>query len=161
MRRNSVVMSVNLNPLSTPKAIRPYRWLSYYRVLLLSLLALYIFSNLPGSPSVAASDAAQTYPAGALDPTFGAAGKSLITFGSLSSNSVKALALQPDGKLIIGGTTNAGAVANDSGVGDFALLRLNADGSIDQTFGTGGRVVTNISDGDSLFAVALQADGKI
>lgn len=41
-------------------------------------------------------------------------------------------------------------------------MRLNADGSIDNSFGTAGAVSTDISGrGDSASAVALQSDGKI
>jgi uncharacterized delta-60 repeat protein len=44
----------------------------------------------------------------------------------------------------------------------FALARFNADGSLDQTFGTGGKVVTSFSEaGDDALEMAVQADGKI
>jgi uncharacterized delta-60 repeat protein len=45
---------------------------------------------------------------------------------------------------------------------DFALVRYNANGSLDTDFGTGGKVTTDIgSDDDSANSVAIQADGKI
>ena len=46
---------------------------------------------------------------------------------------------------------------------DFALARYNPDGSLDDSFGTGGRVLTDFgsSADDEARAVALQSDGKI
>jgi uncharacterized delta-60 repeat protein len=45
---------------------------------------------------------------------------------------------------------------------EFAVARCHADGSLDTSFGTGGKAVTPMSAGaDSLYAVAIQADGKI
>ncbi|MFN7629517.1 MAG: hypothetical protein ACK5PZ_22045, partial [Pirellula sp.] len=71
------------------------------------------------------------------------------------------IAIQSDGKILVGGHGNAG-----SGTG-FFLMRLNANGSLDTTFSPGGTdgdgllvsyVATNPEFGSSL---ALQADGKI
>src|SRR5207247_2165686 len=53
-------------------------------------------------------------------------------------------------------------VAKTSRSADFALARYNADGSLDATFGTGGKVTTDFAgDDDQAFAVVLQSDGKI
>jgi uncharacterized delta-60 repeat protein len=63
-----------------------------------------------------------------------------------------AVVIQPDGKIVV-----AGGCA-----GDFALARYNPDGSLDASFGNGGRVITDFVGGaDRAQAVALQADGKI
>ncbi len=71
-----------------------------------------------------------------------------------------ALALQADGKIIVGGTVSG------SGGGDFGLLRFNADGSPDTAFGTNGLVKTDIVFGananeNRLRDIAVQSDGKI
>lgn len=59
--------------------------------------------------------------------------------------------MQPDGKIVIAGGDG----------GDFALLRLNANGSFDNSFGSGGKVTTPIgTQRDEAHAVALQSDGK-
>jgi uncharacterized delta-60 repeat protein len=65
--------------------------------------------------------------------------------------------VQADGKIVVGGyTTGAG---NNR---DFLLVRYLPDGTLDATFGTGGKVVTAIGDDtDQVHALALQADGKI
>jgi uncharacterized delta-60 repeat protein len=92
-----------------------------------------------------------------LDPTFDGDGKVTTPFGNFTTDESLAVAVQSDGKIIAAGYTAVGP-AND----DFALARYNADGSLDTTFGTGGKVVTAFGSGrDSARGVALQADGKI
>jgi uncharacterized delta-60 repeat protein len=68
------------------------------------------------------------------------------------------VALQPDGRIVA-----AGVEGDDSGLGrDFALARYNADGSLDATFGSGGRVTTDFAgDVDDAQGVVLQPDGRI
>lgn len=92
---------------------------------------------------------------GTLDLTFGNAGGVRSGFGPGSDAGAFALVLQPDGKLVAAGEVGR------AGVYDFALLRYNADGSLDRTFGTGGKVETDIGGDDHLAAVGLQPDGKI
>ena len=84
---------------------------------------------------------------GALDPTFGIGGVVTTDFGG--NDYAFALALQPDGKIVTGGTTTTG----------FALARYNGNGSLDASFGQGGKVTTAASNGAT--AVVLQPDGKI
>src|SRR6266542_4685736 len=75
---------------------------------------------------------------GALDPTFGNGGKVTTDFGSNSDNAL-AIARQSDGKLVVAGVAGGDEVSQ----GDFALARYNDDGSLDSTFGIGGRVKTD------------------
>lgn len=66
-----------------------------------------------------------------------------------------AIALQPDGKIVAAG--NVGWYP-----GDFALMRLDAAGHLDQSFGNGGLVTATLTNSaDTFFAVAIQSDGKI
>jgi len=106
---------------------------------------------------------------GTLDATFGAAGQVVTDFGpafvgSDPSNCALpiadlhgadvafALALQTDGKLVAAGVST----------GDFALARYNADGSLDTTFGTCGRVITDFAGDDAAAsALVVQPDGKL
>ncbi|MBI4654843.1 MAG: hypothetical protein HY752_07620 [Nitrospirae bacterium] len=44
---------------------------------------------------------------------------------------------------------------------DFALARYNTDGSLDTSFGTGGKVTTAILNGNRASALGIQSDGKI
>jgi uncharacterized delta-60 repeat protein len=94
---------------------------------------------------------------GALDPTFGTGGKVTIDFGAGTQSFVSAVHLQPDAKIVLTGTVH-GAAGND-----FAVARLNANGTLDPTFGAGGTVVTDLgaSTNDIALGGALQSDGKI
>src|SRR5947208_1897850 len=95
---------------------------------------------------------------GDLDPTFGTDGKVLTDFAR-STDIANALAIQADGKLVVVGTTY---INNDYTGEDFAVARYNPNGSLDLTFGVGGKVQTDFP---GLAAVAsslvIQPDGKI
>jgi uncharacterized delta-60 repeat protein len=93
---------------------------------------------------------------GAIDPTFGNAGKVLTKIGNGTAEA-NAIALQADGKILVAGSVNEAPKGKS-----FALARYNADGSLDAGFGTGGIVVTSFgSQSDEAFAIAVQVDGKI
>ncbi|HEY6206829.1 MAG TPA: delta-60 repeat domain-containing protein [Chthoniobacterales bacterium] len=105
-----------------------------------------------------ASTGAAEAAAGRLDPAFGTRGKVTTDF-SQTSDLANAVALQADGKIIVVGQTYAN---NDYSNEDFAVVRYNANGTLDNTFGVNGRVTTDFP---GLAAVAssvvVQADGKI
>lgn len=91
---------------------------------------------------------------GALDSGFDGDGKVLTSIGLLSVS--YGVALQDDGKIVVVGTATPG------GSFQFAVVRYNADGSLDTSFDGDGIVLTDISaDHDQARAVAIQADGKI
>ena len=93
---------------------------------------------------------------GDLDSTFGSGGK-VITDFSGRSNGVNAMALQSDGKIVV-----AGDALSAQGPPDFAAARYNVDGSLDTSFGSGGRVTTDFAGrSDTGSAIAVQPDGKI
>lgn len=97
---------------------------------------------------------ARYLPNGTLDPTFGAGGKVTTGFGTSDEVSY-GLAVQPDGKIVVGGYAAGGSI-------DFALARYLPNGNLDPTFDGDGRVITQIGpDTDILHALALQPDGKI
>ena len=94
---------------------------------------------------------------GSLDSTFGSGGKVLASFDAGGNYSVMAsdVSIQNDGKIVVVGTRFGGP-------SDFAAVRLTASGSLDNTFGSGGKVVVDLNGGDDdCEAVALQPDGKI
>ncbi len=96
-------------------------------------------------------------PNGSLDPDFGMNGIVRYDFGTVADVGVD-LVLQPDGKILVGGYVNNVNITYD----DYAMLRLNPDGSPDNSFGSGGFVVTDIEQKwDNVYAMALQDDGKI
>ena len=92
---------------------------------------------------------------GSLDTGFGLGGKVTTSIG-LSNDEGKALVLQSDGKIVVAGESKIGTYL------DFAVVRFNTNGSLDTSFGTGGKVTTSIGSSDDRGnAVALQSDGKI
>jgi uncharacterized delta-60 repeat protein len=94
-------------------------------------------------------------PRGRLDVTFGRGGKVVTDFGARSSAEAEAVAIQPDGKIVVAGDATRTRT-------DFALARYNADGTLDRSFGTGGRVVSKVGDGFSYAAaIVVQPDGKL
>jgi uncharacterized delta-60 repeat protein len=95
---------------------------------------------------------------GSLDTTFGNAGQVSTNFEG-KSEWIKSVAVQPDGKIIVGGYLTQ----NDTYLNtDFILIRYNSDGSLDNSFGNGGRVLTAMSDGqDAITSILIQPDGKI
>jgi uncharacterized delta-60 repeat protein len=96
--------------------------------------------------------------AGDLDTTFGSAGMNLTDFSS-TSDFGSAVAVQGDGKTVVGGYSG-----NDAGLNDevtFSLARYHTDGSLDTSFGTGGKVVTDFGGIALLHSIVVQADGKI
>jgi uncharacterized delta-60 repeat protein len=102
-------------------------------------------------------------PDGATDISFGVGGEMTTDFHQESWDDARALALQPDGSIVLGGSTNSG---NRPGVlfgaDQLSLARYTPEGTLDRTFGDGGTVVI---DGGSMVeairALALRPDGKI
>ena len=91
---------------------------------------------------------------GSLDTSFGSAG-SVIT---QSIQNPKAMALQVDGKIIAVG--NAPHTESPFGT-NFAIARLNADGTLDTSFDGDGIAVTRFDFASQINSVALQPYGKI
>lgn len=103
-------------------------------------------------------------PDGSLDPSLDGDGKATTDIGANSYDDATSVAIQPDGTLIVAGWTASGA--NTSfGISDndFAVVRYKSNGSLDTSFGKGGKVVTNFGtdSSEAIAAVAIQADGKI
>ena len=95
--------------------------------------------------------------AGQLDPAFANHGIFTTNF-SACCGAVTAVALQSNGKILVGGQLRPSSTAALVG----AILRLNPDGTVDHTFGNGGMVTTTIgSTGASVGGLAIQTDGKI
>ena len=88
---------------------------------------------------------------GTLDATFGSGGLVSVDFDQFVA------ALQSDGKIVTAGSfTDV-----DPFQRGFALARFLPDGSLDTTFGTAGRVDTDVGDEGAISALMLQPDGKI
>ena len=93
---------------------------------------------------------------GTLDAAFDGDGKALVSVGDAIAEA-NAVALQPDGRIVVAGDAGGGFADYD-----FALVRLNPNGSPDPGFGGDGAVVTDLTGGDEFGgSLAVQADGKI
>jgi uncharacterized delta-60 repeat protein len=109
-------------------------------------------------------------PDGSLDTTFNATasptgfngnGRLSFTFGAPTFGGVEraaGMALQPDGRIVVVGPTDAGGGA---GPNNFAIARINPNGTLDLTFNGTGKQTTDLGGDDQATGVAIQADGKI
>ena len=109
------------------------------RVGLMAALALAVLTLSSGSAYAAAGD---------LDPTFDGDGKRVLPFAGIPSEAL----VQPDGKIVLAGFDE---------LHEFAVWRLNPDGSLDRSFDGDGTVAISFGAQDSINAAALQPDGKI
>jgi uncharacterized delta-60 repeat protein len=93
-------------------------------------------------------------PDGRLDPAFGTGGFTIVDAGSFEE--ARALALQPDGKIVVAGETTCTTSRC------FTVLRLNPDGSLDGGFGAGGIVRQEFRlEASWAHAAAIDPDGRI
>lgn len=93
---------------------------------------------------------------GTIDTSFGTAGIATARLISSGEDAAAAMAVQPDGKLILAGAS----IGKDGTLA--ALARYSADGSLDKSFGDGGRVRVALAPGaESIRSIAVLADGKI
>jgi uncharacterized delta-60 repeat protein len=91
---------------------------------------------------------------GSLDNDFGIDGIVITGLGGLY-DLPRSVAIQTDGKIVVAGSSGG---FTDSSI---ALVRYNTDGSLDDSFGTNGKVTTAINTGSGGTSVAIQPDGRI
>ncbi len=91
---------------------------------------------------------------GAVDTTFGLNGIVITDFAGRSDNAYS-LAIQTDGRVVAAGQCRI------SGVDIFCLARYLTDGTLDNSFGSGGKVTTSIAFGGVARGVAIQSNGNI
>ncbi|HJT29277.1 MAG TPA: hypothetical protein VJ784_17830 [Pyrinomonadaceae bacterium] len=119
------------------------------------------FAQLPGSGGNPRVFALARYRSdGSPDTSFGNGGALTTSFGG-NFAAASALMLQPDGKIVVAGTVDFNPDLPGSGL-DFALARYNSSGTLDGSFGKGGKVVFDFFGSfDQANAAVLQSDGKI
>ena len=89
---------------------------------------------------------------GTPDPAFGAGGSAVTLYPGDATSQARSIALQSDGKIVVAGGGSAG----------FAVVRFNTDGSVDSTFGAGGLVTIDFSEGnDQATGIAVLPDDRI
>ena len=95
---------------------------------------------------------------GSFDTTFNTTGIVTTSINGSNTDEIEAIAIQPDGKIVVSGFGNTGAGNGD----DFIVARYNTNGSLDTSFDFDGIQVTPFtSSSDVGNGVAIQADGKI
>lgn len=105
---------------------------------------------------------------GSVDTAFGSGGSVAIAVasgGATYTVTAADLVVQPDGKIVVLGTANT-TTPTPSGEDDFVVARINANGTLDTTFGTSGISLINFTPGSSTFgtvaeSLALAPDGKV
>jgi uncharacterized delta-60 repeat protein len=86
---------------------------------------------------------------GSLDPTFSGDGKQTTDFGA--AEGANAIALQPDGKIVVAGYSGS----------SFAVARYDSSGTLDPTFSGDGKVTTGFANPAAGYALVIQPDGGI
>jgi uncharacterized delta-60 repeat protein len=93
------------------------------------------------------------------DPAFGLDGRVLTSFSG-AGDFASDMLVQPDDKIVVAGYSEAGASQNFNQ--SFALVRYNPNGTLDSSFGIGGKLTTDFGSGiDRCSTIAIQNDGKI
>jgi len=112
-----------------------------------------LFRTLAASAALLFEVAAWASPVG-FDYTFGTGGKVFanLSFGA-SDDIAQAVAIQPDGAMVVAGTCQTGSTQ------DFCIARFLANGDLDPSFGSGGKVVTAVGVGNDV-ARAITLDGS-
>ncbi|MBN9521121.1 FG-GAP repeat protein [bacterium] len=94
---------------------------------------------------------------GTFDAGFGTAGKAFVDLAG-DADYFFSVTAQPDGKVVAAGRRDTTAGGTN---GDFAVARLNANGTPDAGFGTAGKVFTNLGGLDGATGVRVQPNGRI
>ncbi len=96
---------------------------------------------------------------GSLDATFDGDGKKVDDVSDKNEAFATSAAIQPDGKILVAGNLTTASIPPAR---TYGLMRFNADGALDASFGGGtGKVTAPFGTNDTIQALALQSDGKI
>ncbi len=93
-------------------------------------------------------------PDGSPDTTFTGDGEAVFSIGGVDT--ARGVAVQPDGRIVVVGTTDTGATPDN-----FAVLRLNPDGTPDTSFSPDGRVTVDVGASDDAAGVAIDRNGRV
>ena len=110
--------------------------------------------------------------AGSLDESFGTGGMTSGIFdiplipigyvGTYNYSEAESLAVQPDGKIVVVGRSGIGEFAGNESPANFVVKRYNVNGTLDQTFGVNGTVITPVGVGFARAnSVAIDSQGRI
>jgi uncharacterized delta-60 repeat protein len=109
-----------------------------------------VLGGFKDSPTTRSCALARLNSNGSLDTTFSGDGRVVTSFGPGVNSVCNDVRVQPNGKIVAAG--GAG--------GDFALVRYNANGTLDTTFSTDGKVRVDFGFEDTAIKLALQSNGR-
>ena len=97
---------------------------------------------------------------GTLDNTFDSDGVASPAQNGFSDDHGYDMALQPDGKIVMVGSTDLATTVNQNLPTDISIMRFNPNGSVDTTLAGGYLVIRFEGVSESANAIAIQPDGK-
>ncbi len=99
---------------------------------------------------------------GSLDVSFAAGGIATIKFNDDGIDTLNALVIQSDGKIVVGGDVQVGSIGGIRTV-DFGLARFNTNGRLDLSFNKTGKIITHFVQpaASTLWALTVEKSGKI
>lgn len=101
---------------------------------------------------------------GKLDQTFGFHGVARADFGGNRGDFATSVAIQPNGKIVVGGVRAHASLTIFGTHDNFAVARFNSNGTLDNSFDGNGRLTIDfggVGGGSHLRAMAIQPDGRI
>ncbi len=118
----------------------------------------FVSSNLDGTTVVNPGNISRYNPDGTLDNSFGTNGR--VPYRGVGTASD--IVVQNDGKIIVAGTNQAAPLPGQTDrPTNFALTRYNSNGSIDNTFGENGSIISDLGIAVKFGGIKLQTDGSI
>lgn len=98
---------------------------------------------------------------GSLDTSFSGDGLLTVDFTNINGSRqdfATAVAIQPDGRIVVVGNSVQGTVGASD---DFGIVRINPTGTLDSTFGDGGKTIVDFGFADVPESIAIQRNGKL
>lgn len=93
---------------------------------------------------------------GSLDTSYGDAGFKVVDFGRAESESSRDLVIDAEGRVVL-----AASLGDSSEGYDSALARLTTSGQLDPSFGTGGRIISLLTDNDFFQGLAIDPADRL
>src|SRR5438046_9495689 len=84
----------------------------------------------------------------------------IVDFDPGANGSVSAIAVQPDGKILVGGNFTTCGGGGSGTVSRSCIARLNPDGTVDMSFDPGASGRGTHTEGSTILSIAVQADRK-
>jgi uncharacterized delta-60 repeat protein len=118
----------------------------------------FVTGNPDGTPLVIPGNISRYNPDGTLDNSFGTNGRA--TYRGVGTS--EGIVVQNDGKIIVAGTNQAAPLPGQTDrPTNFAITRYNSNGTLDNTFGDNGSIISDLNIAVKFGSIKLQSDGSI